>query len=344
MVRTTRRVVKNDDDIDNRSRAGSKGRKSGTRDTRDTKDGSKGSRGSRASKGSRGSRRVRRRSKSRDGSRRSRDNSRERLKMLSRPVKGPNFRGSVTRASKSAVVSRPTKVTKVVKSKTDEKSQSAKTAKVVKSAKVVKTDKVVKSAKTVKTANSKDSKESEEDTVTTDTKSDDSESSAVIKTRFDNHSERLAEIDHQIDVLRRERKKVWRQMLKAHSSDLKKAQKNKKRTGHRGGFVTQKIPVGGNLANFLEVENGTEFTTGEMTKKFWEVMRSKNLVGVKNTEGKLDGRLLKVTKEIQEVFGVPDSAKHCKNFKDQNGFNFTTYKRYLTDALRNNNGEYGEDR
>jgi len=43
------------------------------------------------------------------------------------------------------------------------------------------------------------------------------------------------------------------------------------------------------------------------------------------------------------VFGVPSSAKKSRTFNDPNGFNFTTYQRYIADAERNNNGEYGEE-
>jgi hypothetical protein len=312
MVRTTRRVVKNDDDIDNRSRAGSKGRRPGSREgTRESKDGSRGSRASRT--------RMRRRSKSRDGSKgsrvrrtksRSKTKSGTKPKMSGRIVKKPNVVATKARA----------KATKTP-------------ARVVKEAKVVKEEKVVKEDKVMKAGSATESHDTVDTGDTADVKSTESED---IKTRFDNHSERLAELDHQIDVLRRERRKVFRQMIKAHSSDIKKAEK-KKRTGRRGGFVQKKNPVGGGLAKFLGVEDGSEFTAPELTSKFWAVMRSKNLVS------KDDGRVFKVSKEVQDVFGVPTSAKRSKTFNDPHGFNFTTYQRYISNAQRNNNGKYGEN-
>jgi len=179
---------------------------------------------------------------------------------------------------------------------------------------------------------------------TADTKSDES---VEIRTRFDTHRERLGAIDAQITALQRERKKVYGQMIRAHSSDMKKAHKDiekvKSKIGKRGGFVTKKNPVGGELANFLGVDDGTEFTSGELTSKFWEVMRFKHLVGVKNSNGKIDNRIFKVTQEIRDVFGVPASASRIKDFDNDKGFNFTTYQRYLSDAQRNNNGEYSTD-
>jgi hypothetical protein len=319
MAKTARRVVKNTEDMDNRSRAGSKGRRSGSKDG--SKAGSKGSRASRTSRSSRTSK-DRRRSRSRDGSRGSLASRASKTGVVLKPAgpQRPRTRVVAKNATKTKAKSAKTKVA----SKSTGRVAKAKPARVTKAAKATKDDTPVETVE--ESQNDADAVESSE-TKSTDT-------TETIKTRFDNHSERLAELDKQIDALRRERRAVFRKMLNAHKSDVKRAEKKKKKSGHKGGFVQKKKPVGGGLAKFLGVDDGTEFTSPGLTSKFWQAMRSKNLVSPD------DGRVFKVNKEVQDVFGVPNSAKRSKVFNDPKGFNFTTYQRYIVYAEKNNNGEY----
>ena len=357
MVGTNRRVIKNDEDIDNRSRAGTKGRRPGSREgTRDStnrsstrsKDEARITKTQAVRKSRNGTKEKTKEKSSRSSAKSNTEtdpeqtddikvadvvesnevetNEVETNEVATKEVKNKEVK---TNSTKKARVSRAIKEPKLVATKSSKKSDSEKVVK-KSSPKVVKTPK--KQNIPQDTSENNTDNQIDEDTETTDVKSVDSDG---VRTKFDIHSDRLTEIDNQIDALRRERRSVFRKMKNAHATDMKKVRKQKKKVSRRGGFVEKKNPVGGKLAVFLGVDEGTEFTAPGLTSKFWEAMRSKKLISDN------DGRVFKVTKEVQDVFGVPASAKSATEFNDQEGFNFITYQRYLSDALKNNNGEFG---
>ena len=167
----------------------------------------------------------------------------------------------------------------------------------------------------------------------------DADAVKIVETKYDTQYKRLVEIEAEIMKLERERRLVVRKMNTAHKSDLSKASRKKKKGGNGGGggFIKQKKQIGGKLAAFFGVDDGTELTSPEIVVKFWEVMRSKNLIDKK------DGRMFKVNKEIMDVFNLPDAAKKAKTGTDHSGFNLLTYQKHIYYALKHNNGEYGEE-
>jgi len=167
----------------------------------------------------------------------------------------------------------------------------------------------------------------------------DADAVKIVETKYDTQYKRLVEIEAEIMKLERERRLVVRKMNTAHKSDLSKASRKKKKGGNGGGggFIKQKKQIGGKLAAFFGVDDGTELTSPEIVVKFWEVMRSKNLIDKK------DGRMFKVNKEIMDVFNLPDAAKKAKTATDHSGFNLLTYQKHIYYALKHNNGEYGEE-
>ena len=72
-------------------------------------------------------------------------------------------------------------------------------------------------------------------------------------------------------------------------------------------------------------------TVPELTKKFLEVVRTKNLVYYN------DCRVFRPNAELKKIFNLPDSVDTSILYTDPNGFNFTTLQKYFTDKFATQN-------
>lgn len=120
--------------------------------------------------------------------------------------------------------------------------------------------------------------------------------------------------------------------------DIAKIEKTKrvKRTSRagNGGFKGQHV-LPDDLAEFLgyDTDEKTQVTIPELTKKFWEVVRTKQLVYEK------DGRIFRPNAELKRIFDLPDSVDKSTDFNDPKGFNFTTLQRYFSKKLKDSDVE-----
>jgi hypothetical protein len=148
--------------------------------------------------------------------------------------------------------------------------------------------------------------------------------------KFPKIYEEINNIKKQIHELQKKEKILYKKLEKAYQSDLKKNSKKKRLNDEPTGFIVEQV-IGGKLAKFLEVDDGSKLTGPEISKKFWKKMKEKGL----SYEG--DGRVLRVDDEVSNIFGVNKSVNKSKDPKDKNGFNLGTYQTYIKYALKNNN-------
>jgi hypothetical protein len=137
-----------------------------------------------------------------------------------------------------------------------------------------------------------------------------------------------------------------KKMQTLHSIELNKLKKKKFRVNsdrQPTGFAKKRV-VTGKLADFLGVESGSELSGPEITKKVWEELKNRDLnyKGDEKNGIKADKRVLRVDKEVSELFKVPLSVNKSTNCKDVNGFNFGNLQKYIknaTDDSTNKNSE-----
>jgi hypothetical protein len=124
----------------------------------------------------------------------------------------------------------------------------------------------------------------------------------------------------------------------AHKSDLKNASKSKKSERKKNhlptGFAVGR-PVNGKLAEFIGVESGKELTGPELTKMVWRELKDRNLTwaGDESKGIKGDRRVLRVDKEVSEIFNVPMSVNKSTAHDDKSGFNFGNLQSYIKKAM-----------
>jgi hypothetical protein len=114
----------------------------------------------------------------------------------------------------------------------------------------------------------------------------------------------------------------------AYNYDVKKVAKStRKRTkGKKTGFAKPKL-VPDALAELIEVEQGTELTGPEVTRKVWDQLAKRGLIS------KDDGKLFRTDKTVSKVFNVPTSVNKINDSKDKvNGFNFYNLQKYVKNA------------
>ena len=92
--------------------------------------------------------------------------------------------------------------------------------------------------------------------------------------------------------------------------------------------------IGGKLATYLEVSEGTKKTRPEITKQFYMILQKRNLIYEQ------DKRIFRVDSETSKIFGIPVSVNDVNDHTDTNGFNFYNLQKYIQYALTVSNGKH----
>lgn len=111
----------------------------------------------------------------------------------------------------------------------------------------------------------------------------------------------------------------------SYQHDINKAVKAKRRKNGPNkptGFVKE-IELPKELADLINVPEGTKISMPSYTKKLYEMLKRENLF-YEN-----DGRVLRANDQIKKVFNLPDSVNESTDYKDKNGFNFYTLQKHI---------------
>jgi chromatin remodeling complex protein RSC6 len=133
-------------------------------------------------------------------------------------------------------------------------------------------------------------------------------------------------------------------MLKEMKNDIKKLEDNyyhdlntvlkqkSKRTGNYKpvGFV-KKIPWPKELAELINKEEGCVYSTPEYTKELYKILKQENLL-YEN-----DNRIFRANDKFIQVFNLDKYVNESTNFKDSNGFNFSTLQSHISKAYKKYN-------
>lgn len=122
-----------------------------------------------------------------------------------------------------------------------------------------------------------------------------------------------------------------------HKSELKRAKvkKSKRSEKHKPTGFARPRPVVGKMAEFIGVESGTELSGPAITSKVWAVLKARGLThkGDEASGVKGDQRVLRVDKEVSELFFVPMSANKSTTPDDEEGINFGNLQFYIKQAM-----------
>jgi len=121
-----------------------------------------------------------------------------------------------------------------------------------------------------------------------------------------------------------------KRLMAAYEHDIHRVYKNKRR--RRGNFeptgFIKKSLLPNNLADLLGVAHGTTLSTPEITKRFYDVLKERQLYDEK------DHRIFRPDAQTRQVFGLSDNVLTSTSHKDKNGFNFMTLQRHLSQCLK----------
>lgn len=115
-----------------------------------------------------------------------------------------------------------------------------------------------------------------------------------------------------------------------YKNEIKKEiinEKKNKRSNRQPGVFARLRHITGKLANFIGVESGIELSGSELTKKVWQEIKKRNLCY------KDDIRVLRVDKEVSELFNIPMTVNNSTKHNDPNGFNFSNLQKYIQKIL-----------
>lgn len=160
--------------------------------------------------------------------------------------------------------------------------------------------------------------------------------------KFNNGLEQLKnKVDSEINTLKQLRAEL-KKLETNYQQDIMKVWKSKKKratNGDKTGFIkNKKLPL--KLAQLIGVPEGTEMSMPKYTSKFYEqVLNKKNLL-YKN-----DRRVFRANKELMDLFGLPESVNESTNYKDENGFNFSTLQKYFSKIMKEDeeNNKQGQE-
>ena len=156
-------------------------------------------------------------------------------------------------------------------------------------------------------------------------------SSVEEQSKYDSIVEELLSVMKRIADLQKTEKQLIKKLAIIHNADVRRARNKKRRANPEAtGFAKKKV-VGGKLADWLNVERGTEMTGPEISKTFWKRIIEEGL------QSDMDKRLFRTNKEVTKIFGVSDKVNSITDPLDKNGFNMRTYQTHITYALTNNN-------
>ena len=139
-----------------------------------------------------------------------------------------------------------------------------------------------------------------------------------------------SEISTQTEILKG-LKNGFKRLESSYEHDINKAVKTKrKRNGpvKATGFVKE-LDLPKELAELINVPEGTKISMPTYTKKFYEMLKKNNLF-YEN-----DGRVLRANDQIKKVFNLPDSVNNSIDYKDKNGFNFYTLQKHIATVNKN---------
>jgi chromatin remodeling complex protein RSC6 len=136
------------------------------------------------------------------------------------------------------------------------------------------------------------------------------------------------QMNDQSKVLK-EMKDNIKKLESVYYSDINKVIKHKKkRSGtHKATGFIKKSPLPKEMALLIGVDEGAEYSTPEYTKEIYRVLNNRNLLY------KTDNRVFRVDDELKKVFNLTDKVNTSINYKDKDGFNFTTIQSHLSKAF-----------
>lgn len=115
-----------------------------------------------------------------------------------------------------------------------------------------------------------------------------------------------------------------------HRVEMKKVKtkKNKRNENYEPTGFARPRSVTGKFAEFIGVQDGTELTGPQITRRMWATLKEKNLTWSE------DARVLRTNDEVSALMFVPKSVNESTNCKDiENGFNFCNLQFYIKQGL-----------
>jgi hypothetical protein len=137
---------------------------------------------------------------------------------------------------------------------------------------------------------------------------------------------KINEQSKSLKILRDELKKIE----VSYNHDLTKVLKSKTRKASNTpptGFV-KKVTLPPKMAKLIGAAENTVMSMPDYTAAFYEEMEKRKLF----YEG--DKRVFRADKEIMEVFKLNDSVNKSVDYKDKEGFNFSTLQRHFSKAIK----------
>jgi hypothetical protein len=124
----------------------------------------------------------------------------------------------------------------------------------------------------------------------------------------------------------------FKKLESAYQYDITQALKSKMRRAGNAtptGFIKQ-VALPANMAKIIGVEPGTLMSMPKYTKEFYKELGNRDLFYDQ------DKRIFRADKEILKAFDLPESVNKSTDYKDINGFNFSTLQKYFSKVIRDN--------
>ena len=138
-------------------------------------------------------------------------------------------------------------------------------------------------------------------------------------------------LNEQTDTIKHLRAEI-KKLETSYNTDIMKAFKTKtkyikKNASVPTGFVKPTVLPDG-MAKIIHVETGTVMSMPDYTRKFYEELKTRKLLHDK------DKRIFRADDEIMTVFKLPASVNESVNYRDKNGFNFSTLQGIISKLLK----------
>jgi hypothetical protein len=136
-------------------------------------------------------------------------------------------------------------------------------------------------------------------------------------------------IENITNVLKSLRTEV-RGLRTSYMSDINLALKQKRvritKSGQTGFVKPRRLSD--ELCSLIDVPKGTEMSIPDYTKRFYDVLRARNLF-YEN-----DKRVFRADAQLLKLFELPASVNESVDFQDKNGFNFSTLQTTLSKTIK----------
>jgi len=123
----------------------------------------------------------------------------------------------------------------------------------------------------------------------------------------------------------RQVKKIYIREIK----NLSKSKSKKKKRINTGFAKNNTVPK--NIIKFLKLDDDTELSRPEVTKRIYKELWNRGLYYKK------DRRVLRVDDDVIELFGIDEDVNDITDPKDVNGFNFYNLQKLIAECYTNNN-------